>query len=197
MSQLIEAFSRIKEVVGLISNIAEQTNLLALNATIEAARAGDQGKGFAVVASEVKNLANQTQKATEEIAAQITSMLTEIMDTSNAVTDITDLIETVNSTIQSIAAAAEEQSATTAEMASTLENASQRMQNVRAEAEEMSELAASTGSAVAQVATAAGGLSETGNSLERESTLFLEQIRSSDKAPQDKTQDKKDEAAAA
>ncbi len=193
VAQLNEASSRIKEVVSLISDIAEQTNLLALNATIEAARAGDQGKGFAVVASEVKNLANQTQKATEEIAGQITSMLTEITDTSNAVTDITDLIETVNATIQSIAAAAEEQSATTAEMASTLENASQRMQNVRAEAEEMSELAASTGSAVAQVASAAGGLSETGNSLERESTHFLEQIRSSDKAPQDE----KDEAAAA
>lgn len=191
VAQLNEASSRIKEVVGLISDIAEQTNLLALNATIEAARAGDQGKGFAVVASEVKNLANQTQKATEEIAGQITSMLTEITDTSNAVTDITDLIENVNTTIQSIAAAAEEQSVTTAEMASTLETASQRMQDVRSEAEEMSELAASTGSAVAQVAGAASGLSETGNSLEKESAQFLEQIRQQDKHSDQET----DEAA--
>ena len=68
---LAEGAQKIGDVVELITSIAGQTNLLALNATIEAARAGDAGKGFAVVASEVKNLANQTGKATEEIAAQI------------------------------------------------------------------------------------------------------------------------------
>ena len=71
---LEEASNRIGEVVGLISDIAEQTNLLALNATIEAARAGEAGKGFAVVASEVKNLANQTAKATEDISGQVDEM---------------------------------------------------------------------------------------------------------------------------
>ncbi len=70
---LLESADRIGEVVQLISDIAEQTNLLALNATIEAARAGDAGKKFAVVASEVKNLANQTARATEDITAQINS----------------------------------------------------------------------------------------------------------------------------
>src|SRR3546814_11700578 len=71
---LAEAAQKIGEVVNLITDIASQTNLLALNATIEAARAGDAGKGFAVVASEVKNLANETAKATEEIPGQINSL---------------------------------------------------------------------------------------------------------------------------
>ncbi|MBM3560511.1 MAG: hypothetical protein FJX53_11670, partial [Alphaproteobacteria bacterium] len=71
---LHEAAERIGSVVGLISKIVAQTNLLALNATIEAARAGDAGKGFAAVASEVKALANQTSRATEEIAQQVTAI---------------------------------------------------------------------------------------------------------------------------
>ena len=86
--KLSESAQKIGEVVELISDIAEQTNLLALNATIEAARAGESGKGFAVVASEVKNLANQTASATEEIGNQVASMQAATTETVEKIEDI-------------------------------------------------------------------------------------------------------------
>src|SRR6202035_5184724 len=95
---------KIGHVVGLITTIAGQTNLLALNATIEAARAGDAGKGFAVVASEVKNLANQTAKATEEVGAQIAQIQSATKEAVAAIRGIAGTIEAVSSISMSIAA---------------------------------------------------------------------------------------------
>ncbi len=113
---LAEAANRIGEVVTLIQAIAEQTNLLALNATIEAARAGDAGKGFAVVAAEVKELANQTSKATEEIGAQISAIQAETRDAVNSIGAIAATMDEVNSYTAAIAAAVDEQGAATKEI---------------------------------------------------------------------------------
>jgi methyl-accepting chemotaxis protein len=121
---LAKAAQRIGDVVKLINDIAGQTNLLALNATIEAARAGEAGKGFAVVASEVKNLANQTAKATEDIVAQISSIQSETKQAVEAIQRIGATIGTINEISTTIASAVEEQGAATREIARNVQEAS-------------------------------------------------------------------------
>ena len=120
---LAEGARKIGDVVKLISDIAGQTNLLALNATIEAARAGEAGKGFAVVASEVKNLAAQTGKATEEIAAQIEAIQGSTTEAVTAIGAIGKVIDEIAAIASAIAAAGEEQGAATAEIARNVQQA--------------------------------------------------------------------------
>ena len=130
VSALADAAQKIGDVVNLIQDIAEQTNLLALNATIEAARAGEMGKGFAVVASEVKTLANQTGKATEEIAAQITFVQDSTREAVDAIQGIAKTMVDVNGYTSSIAAAVEEQGAATNEISRNAAEAAEGTQRV-------------------------------------------------------------------
>jgi methyl-accepting chemotaxis protein len=123
MEGLSQAADRIGEVINLINDIAAQTNLLALNATIEAARAGDAGRGFAVVASEVKNLAAQTARATEDIAAQISAIQGETREAASAIKGIESVIMEINHIASSTASAVEEQGAATAEIARNVQQA--------------------------------------------------------------------------
>lgn len=124
VSALSEAAQKIGTVIELIRDIAEQTNLLALNATIEAARAGESGKGFAVVASEVKSLADQTAKATEEIAVQIGSIQNSTQNAVDSIRSIASRVDEISSVTSTIAAAVEEQQGATQDIARSLESAS-------------------------------------------------------------------------
>jgi methyl-accepting chemotaxis protein len=159
--------AEIQSVINLITAIAQQTNLLALNATIEAARAGESGKGFAVVAGEVKDLAQQTAAATEQIAAKINAIQAGSTAAVAAIARIGEVVAEINSTQLTIASAIEEQTATTAEMsrnvgetavgagdiASSIQNVAQTAQHTTAGAEQARETSA-------ELTQASGGLQQ-------------------------------------
>ena len=174
---LSESASRIGQVVELITSIASQTNLLALNATIEAARAGDAGRGFAVVASEVKSLAQQTARATDEIAAQIAQVQQASSGAVEAIHEIGGLIEEVGAITGSIAAAVEEQGAATSEIARNVQQTAANTQVVTSNIAGVSRAANDTGAAATEVLTAAGDLSRQAENLSAEVNSFISKVR--------------------
>jgi methyl-accepting chemotaxis protein len=116
VGKLGDSSAEIGNVLKVITSIAEQTNLLALNATIEAARAGEAGKGFAVVANEVKELAQETARATEDIGRRVEAIQADTGQATTAIASISEVIDRINAYQSAIAAAVEEQTATTQEM---------------------------------------------------------------------------------
>ncbi|MDA8232121.1 MAG: methyl-accepting chemotaxis protein [Magnetospirillum sp.] len=174
---LAQTASKIGEVIGLIKDVASQTNLLALNATIEAARAGEAGKGFAVVAGEVKNLANQTARATEEITTQISCVQDEIHLAVTAIGRINRVIEQVRDISSGIAAAVEQQGAATAEIARNVQEAADGTNAVSANIAGVTEAAATTEAAAEHVLASAGGLATEAGKLRDGVAAFLSTVR--------------------
>ncbi|GAB5388379.1 MAG: HAMP domain-containing methyl-accepting chemotaxis protein [Alphaproteobacteria bacterium] len=177
MQDLAAKSDTIGQVVSLITDIAEQTNLLALNATIEAARAGEAGKGFAVVASEVKSLAEQTARATEQIATQIDDLQHGTTDAVASIERIAGTIGSIDELSSAVAAAIEEQEASTREIARNVREASTGTDLVSSSIGQVEEAAGQTGSAAGDVLTASSELSSQAEALSSKVEEFLHKVR--------------------
>ena len=177
INELSQAAGRIGDVVKLITAIAEQTNLLALNATIEAARAGEAGRGFAVVASEVKALAAQTAKATDEITTQIAGMQVATQDSVSAIKEIGATITRISEIANTVASTLEEQGAVTTEIARNVGEAARGTAQVAEKIVEVNRGASATGAASGQVLGSARALSDESSNLKTAVEKFLNNVR--------------------
>jgi methyl-accepting chemotaxis protein len=177
VTSLAGAAQKIGEVVSLITDIAAQTNLLALNATIEAARAGDAGKGFAVVAGEVKNLANQTARATDDISKQIGDIQTATRGAVHAIEGITGSISNINQVASAIASSVEEQGAATQEIARNVQQAAQGTNEVSNTIAGVQQGAAEVGNNAGETRRAAQTLNGQAGALSTQIDRFIATIR--------------------
>ena len=175
MSQLSVSSQEIGDVIKVINSIAQQTNLLALNATIEAARAGEAGRGFAVVANEVKELANQTAAATEQITKKINAIQSDTGNSVDAIKSISESIGQINGIATQISAAVEEQNATTNELTRIAASASDGVNSAAENINVVSSTAEQTAAAATQIVTASESLQQLAKSLND----LVDQVRNS------------------
>ncbi|MFA8343901.1 MAG: methyl-accepting chemotaxis protein [Rhodothermaceae bacterium] len=138
MVTLGRSANEIGKVTEVIKRIADQTNLLALNATIEAASAGEAGKGFAVVANEIKELANQSARAAEDIAEKITSVQTNTTGAVEIIEQVAEIIMTINNSVNEISSSVDQQSSTINEVATSVSQTQTDMQDLADNIEEVS-----------------------------------------------------------
>jgi methyl-accepting chemotaxis protein len=174
---LAASAEEVGQIVELIRTIAQRTNLLALNASIEAARGGEAGRGFAVVASEVKELANQTARATEQVSEQIRAMQSTTGASVSVLRTIAAQIESLETTAISIATAVDQQSVAGHDLARSIDLAARGTEKVAAHVETVRDLSLSTGAAASQVLDSATSLESQAATLRAEVQGFLARVR--------------------
>jgi methyl-accepting chemotaxis protein len=172
VTKLGDSSKEIGKVVQMITSIAEQTNLLALNATIEAARAGEAGKGFVVVANEVKELAQATARATEDIAARVETTQSDVEASVAAINEITAVVRQINDIQVVISAAVEEQTATTSEMVRNVHEVSTGSNEIAANVTGIASAASETTASAGQTAEAAEELARIAAELNSAVAVF-------------------------
>jgi methyl-accepting chemotaxis protein len=177
MAGLSQSVQSIGDVVQLINAIAAQTNLLALNATIEAARAGEMGKGFAVAAGEVKNLANQTARATDDIGRQVAEIQQSTKGMADSIADVVAVIRALDGVSATIAGAVQQQDASTREIASNVEQVAHQADVVSKTVSQLGRSSAQTCAGTIRVMWSAKTLAETVDSLTGETANFLTRLR--------------------
>ena len=173
---LAASAAKIGEVLTLIQAIAEQTNLLALNATIEAARAGDAGKGFAVVAAEVKELANQTSGATDEISSQISEIQTATGEAVDAIKEIILTMAEVDSYTSAISSAVSQQGTATDRISANVRQAADGTEIVTSNMDSLSCVVDQTAASAEQVVQGSDALSAKTEQLRKEVDRFLKDV---------------------
>jgi methyl-accepting chemotaxis protein len=169
---LADSSNEIGNVVRLITAIADQTNLLALNATIEAARAGDAGRGFSVVAGEVKELAQQTSRATEEISRRIDAIQSDSRGAADAIREIGQIVGSINDYQMTIASAVEEQTATTNESGRNITEAATGSEQIAAHISGVAQSTSEVASGIAQARERIQGLAAMAQDLSSQVARF-------------------------